>query len=126
MAVPSVTSVCSGRSQRSGGQTERDLAISRNTESKLALPTHSKAAGGGTGPVEKQLKDFWLRHLFQYQKEDQFILTASEFQQTDLWEFLTWESQGYTGAHVRDVRHPAQFSFCFFRNEKEVLKTLKS
>jgi hypothetical protein len=54
MAVPSVASVCSGRSQRSGGQTERDLAISRNTKSKLALPTHSKAARGkGTGPVEK-------------------------------------------------------------------------
>lgn len=96
MAVPSVASVCSGRSQRSGGQTERDLAISRNTKSKLALPTHSKAARGKRyRPCGKALQlkeDFWLRHLFQYQKEDQFILTPSEFQQTDLWEFLTWES----------------------------------
>lgn len=57
----------------------RYLAISRNAKSKLALPTDSKGCQGeryrpwGKGLQLKE--DFWLRHLFQYQKEDQFILT---------------------------------------------------
>lgn len=75
-------------------------------KSKLALPTHSKAARGKVQAPGKALQvkeDFWLRHLFQYQKEDQFILTPSEFQQTDLWEFLTWESQGDAGGPMGEM-----------------------
>lgn len=37
-----------------GARLRGNRAISRNTKSKLALPTHSKAARGkGTGPGEK-------------------------------------------------------------------------
>lgn len=32
---------------------------------------------------------------------------------------------GSQGAHGRDVGHPAQFSFCFFRNEKKRFKNIK-
>lgn len=76
-----------------GARLRGNRAISRNTKSKLALPTHSKDARGERyrpwGKALQLKEDFWLRHLFQYQKEDQIILTPSEFQQTDLWEFLT-------------------------------------
>lgn len=79
MAVPRVTSVCSGRSQRSG-QTERDLAISRNTESKLALPTRSKAAGGKVQALWKStaVKRRFLAETFISVSKDQFILIPSE------------------------------------------------
>lgn len=120
--------------KRSWGQTQRYLAISRNTKASLPCQPTAKLPGGKVQAPGKALQlkeDFWLRHLFQYQKEDQFILTPSEFQQTDLWEFLTWESQGDAGAHGRDVGHPASSRFAFlemkkrFKNIKKLICSAK-
>lgn len=53
MAVPSVTSLCSGRSQKVLGPDPEVPSHLQKHKSKLALPTHSKAARGkGTGPRE--------------------------------------------------------------------------
>lgn len=88
-----LTSVCSGSSQRSWGQTQREPSHLRKHRKQACLANPEQSCQGERyrpwGKALQLKEDFWLRHLFQYQKEDQIILTPSEFQQTDLWEFLT-------------------------------------
>jgi hypothetical protein len=45
---------------------------------------------------------FWLRHLFQYQRADQFILTPQNFNRVIYGQFLTWNHKGLLwGGHRR-------------------------
>lgn len=82
------------------GQTEEAPRHHMPCQPIAKLPGDPESCRGKVQPLGKSTAAkgrFWLRHLFQYQREDQFILTPSEFQQTDLWEFLTWDLRGPMG-----------------------------